>query len=298
MHEQKQPLVSVLMPVRNAGSFFVEAIESIRSQTHLNWELICIDDCSTDISWKILKLYRDTDKRIKIYRNKTKMGIGYCLNRAILLASGAYIARMDADDISLPDRFAKQITLLKNPNLVACGGQAAIIDNDGEVFAYKKFPTQSKKLYKMIMQVVPLQHPILMAKSAVFKTYRYREDLPTAEDVDMLFYLLSKGDLANVDSVIYKYRKSMRSNGYHNVKQTFYITFFTRFVAMKKYGYEPTLSGVLLSLLQFMAVTFLPNKGVVAMFEAIRFEPPFWQKPLSVLNVKHLFVRFFQPALR
>lgn len=281
----KQPFVSVIMPVYNAGDFLVEAIESIRLQTHSNWELICIDDSSTDDSLTILENYQKLDKRIKVYRNKTNKGIGYSLNRALKLAKGSLIARMDADDISLPDRFAKQVgLLLKRPTVVACGGQAAMIDRKGIIFAYKRFPTESKKLYEMIMRMVPIQHPIIMAKASSLKKYRYNEYVTTAEDVDMLFYLLNKGALSNVDSVIYKYRKSDTSNGYHNVKKTFYITFMNRFRAIEKYSYAPTVKGVLITLGQFLLVSVLPNKLVVNLFEAFRYEPPLWKKPLITLT--------------
>ena len=131
--------------------------------------------------------------------------------------------------------------------------------------------------------MVPIQHPILLARASVFKKYRYIEALTTAEDVDMLFYLLSQGDLGNVDTVIYKYRKSETSNGYHNVKKTFTITFFSRFKAIITYGYRPTVSGVITTLIQYPIVLMLPSKFVVKAFEAFRLQPPFWKRPFLFL---------------
>ena len=268
------------MPVRNAGSFLVEALLSMQNQSYDNFELICIDDASTDGSYKTLKEFARKDNRIRIYRNVVKKGIGASLNIAIRLAKGAYLARMDADDISLPNRLKKQVELLeKHPTLVACGGQAAMIDYKGRIFGYKRFPTDCNKLYPMIMRMIPLQHPILMARARVFKQYRYNEQAATAEDVDMLFYLFSKGHVSNVDQVIYKYRKSSRSNGFHDVKKTFYITFMNRFRAIEKYGYNPTISGIMITLLQFLVVTLLPQKAVVSAFEFFRYERD-WKKML------------------
>jgi len=284
----KQPLISVLMPVYNAGEFLVEAIESILAQTYENWELICIDGGSKDNSLKILKEYAKKDPRIKLIKNGQHKGIGHSLNLAIPQAKGDYVARMDADDVSLSNRFEEQIKLLKeNPNLVACGGQAEMIDKNGNVFAEKRFPTDPKKLRELIMKMIPLQHPILMARSYVFKKYRYLENLPTAEDVDMLFYLLSQGDLGNVDTIVYQYRKASNSNAYLNVKKTFYITFQTRFKAIKKYCYRPTIAGILISMAQFILISLLPSKLVVSLFEALRYYYP------SVLKPK----LSFQPAL-
>jgi len=289
---KKQPLISVLMPVRNASEFLPEAIQSIRKQTHTNWELLCVDDGSTDGSYKILRQYQSIDRRIKIYHNGTKKGIGYSLNKALRHAQGDYIARMDADDISLSNRFTKQISLLKrSPGVVACGGQIAMIDPKGTIFAYKRFPTQSSKLHDMIMRMIPLQHPLLMAKAEVLKNYRYQTDVPTAEDVDMLFYLLSRGKLRNVGTVIYQYRKSDTSNGYHSVKKTFYITFANRFAAIKKYHYQPRIWGLCTSLIEYVVVSVLPSKVIVALFEAIRYEPPLWKR----VSFRPIALRFIKP---
>ena len=266
------------MPVHNAGSFLREAVESIRSQTHTNWELIAIDDGSTDDTHSTLRQLAKHDERIVILTNKKKTGIGYSLNKGLKQANGAYIARMDADDVSHPHRFVQQLRLLnKHPEIIACGGQVEMIDGKGNVFAYKKFPTESDSLYSMIMQMVPLQHPVLLARASVMKKYKYREDLSTAEDVDMLFYLLQHGKLSNVNSFIYQYRKSDMSNGYHNVKKTFFITFGSRVEAIVKYGYKPTFVGLMVSAIQFALVSVLPSKMVVRMFESLRFDPPQWR---------------------
>ncbi len=279
------------MPVRNAGNFLVQAIESIRSQTHQNWELLCVDDGSTDISPLLLKSFAKFDKRIRIITNRKNRGISYSLNRGIRQAQGAYVARMDADDISLPQRFKEQLAFLEAHNdIVACGGQALMIDPVGRAFAYKRFPTDPTVLSAMIMRMVPLQHPILMARAVVMKKYRYNESLTTAEDVDMLFYLLSKGKIANVKNVIYKYRKSDFSNGYHNVKKTFLITFTGRFAAISKYGYKPTLGGLVTTFAQFALVSLLPEKLIVKIFESFRYEPPLWKQPfLLTSNILSVF---------
>src|ERR1035437_771680 len=96
---KKQSLISVIMPVYNASEYLSKAIESILWQTHTNWELICVNDGSTDNSLSILKAFAKKDKRIKVFSNKTKRGIGYSLNKALKVTKGKFIARMDADDI-------------------------------------------------------------------------------------------------------------------------------------------------------------------------------------------------------
>ena len=153
-----------------------------------------------------------------------------------------------------------------------------MIDRSGNIFAYKTFPTNPDKLYRMIMKVVPIQHPILMAHGRIMKNYKYPENVSTAEDVDLLFYLLKYGQLSNVNSIIYHYRKADSSNGYHNVKKTFYTTFKIRFLAMQKYGYRPHASGIFISSLEFIVVSLLPARAIVKLFEIMRFEPPFWSR--------------------
>lgn len=279
MKNEKYPLVSILIPVYNAGNFIVEAIESIRNQTYQNWELICVNDFSTDNTQDILNNYQKIDSRIKVYKNTKRKGIGFSLNLGLQYANGQLIARMDADDISLPDRISKQMEFLtKNRQAVACGGQVAMIDDKGEIFAYKHFPTDSAVLYEMIMKLIPIQHPTIMVRSKIFKDYKYNTDLATAEDVDMIFYLLSKGKISNLEDIIYKYRKHNNSNSYKNIKRTFYTTFLARFDAIRKYGYRPSLKGVTISVLELIIVALLPSKMILGIFEAVRFYPPLVNK--------------------
>lgn len=275
----RKPLISVIMPVRNAGAFLVESIESIRNQTYQNWEFVIIDDASCDTTPDILKQYVKKDKRITVIRNEVNKGISHSLNTALQLARGEFIARMDGDDISKKDRFEKQLTFLqKNPYVIAVGGQAEMIDEKGVVFAYKRFPANPHMLYRMIMRAVPIQHPILMARAGIFKKYRYDETLKTAEDVDMLFYLLSQGIISNVDDYIYRYRKTDMNNGHHNVKKTFEITFKSRFESMRKYGYTPNAVDLLITFIQYALVMVLPAKLVVGLFEALRLQSAPWEQ--------------------
>ena len=109
MKPRENPLISVLIPVYNAELFIGESISSILNQTYTNWELIIIDDGSNDNSASIIG--NITDPRIHFHKQENS-GMGSALNKAILLANGKYLARQDADDISLPERFEKQIDFL------------------------------------------------------------------------------------------------------------------------------------------------------------------------------------------
>lgn len=260
------------MPVKNAGKFIGSAVESVCRQTYKNWEMIVVDDGSVDETGNILSKFAKKDKRIRVITNNASKGIGASLNSAIDLANGKYIARMDGDDISLPRRFSTQVEYLdRNSRIVAVGGQAEMIDGEGEIFAFKHFPTDSKILREMIMWVVPMQHPIMMVRAHVYKKCRYDESFKTAEDVELMIQLLKYGEIGNVPEVVYQYRKADTSNGYHNLKQTFYLTMLGRLHGIIKHGYKPSAKGVLLSLTQLVIVSLLPAKWIVRLYESRRF---------------------------
>lgn len=106
------PKVSIVMSVYNGGSYLQESVDSILNQTFINFEFIIIDDCSQDDSWALLTNYAIRDRRIRLLRNPQNMGLTKSLNKGLNLAQGEYIARQDADDISMPTRFEKQVAWL------------------------------------------------------------------------------------------------------------------------------------------------------------------------------------------
>ncbi len=270
-----QPLVSIIMPVYNAGDYLVEAIESIRNQTYKHWELLCVDDGSTDESWKILKKYKKKDDRIRIYRFPKNKGLAYALNTAITKIRGQFVARMDADDISLPQRLEKQRKYLEeNKEIVAVGTQVKLIDNNGHFIGYKTFPQNPQKLYQMMMTMMAIQHPTLMTYSKLIKKCRY-ENHTTAEDVSMFFKLLQYGKFSNTKEVLFKYRVRKNSNSLKNPKKTFYLTLKSRIKAVLKWNYHPTIKGILINFCQFLLISLLPNNLIIFIYEWIRFK----QKP-------------------
>jgi glycosyltransferase involved in cell wall biosynthesis len=284
--KQKEPLISVIIPVKNAGKFVGAAIQSILDQTYKNWEMIVVDDGSTDETGKILKRFARKDPRIIVITQKESKGIGASLNLALTKSKGKFIARMDGDDISLPNRLETQVAFLqKHSQIVAVGGQAEMIDGDGEIFAYKHFPTNQKILREMIMWMVPIQHPVMMARANVYNKCKYDESYQTAEDVEMFMQLLRYGEFGNVPEVVYQYRKADTSNGYHNLKQTFYLTILGRWQGIVKHGYRPSLKGVVLSLTQLLVVSLLPAKLIVRLYESRRFLWLVSQKLVSKLSL-------------
>ncbi|MDF9844974.1 MULTISPECIES: glycosyltransferase [unclassified Paenibacillus] len=162
------PNLSVLMPVYNASRFLRQAVESILCQSYTDFELIIIHDGSTDNSLEILSHF--TDPRIKLIDNPVNCGIVTCLNRGFAAASGAYIARMDADDYSLPDRFKAQLEFMNlHPDIGVCGTQYRIIGEAKAESLIPKLPTDPDLLACTLLFHCCLAHPAVMMRRHVLE---------------------------------------------------------------------------------------------------------------------------------
>ena len=127
-----QPKISVVMSVYNGTPYLRECIESILNQTCKDFEFIIIDDGSSDNTWKILTEYANQNQQIKLFKNEENIGLTKSLNKGLKLAGGEYIARQDADDVSLPDRFELQTRFLDaHLEVGALGSSAEVIDEQG-----------------------------------------------------------------------------------------------------------------------------------------------------------------------
>ena len=224
---KKQPFVSVVMPVYNAGDFLVEAIESILCQTYKNIEFIMIDDASTDNSWEIMKTYQERyPDIIRISQNRTNLKQAATVEQAMRLARGAFIARMDADDIALPSRLEKQLMyLLTHKDVIAVGGQCALINTEGYIIGEKRFPLTFTDVYRYIFEFIPLQQPTLMIAQERIPHFVefYNPDLSPVEDVEMLFRLFRFGKVENLADTVLLYRIHDHNSSRMNLKKSFFI---------------------------------------------------------------------------
>ena len=252
------------MPVFNGEKYLQTAIDSILSQTLTDLEFIIIDDYSTDSTPKILKKIQD--KRVKIYRNPSNLGVAGSLNRALTLAKGKYVARMDADDISAPTRLQKQLEFLEsNPSAVACGVQVDIIDAQNRTTGTRFFPQSATSCHDYLMLSSPILHPTLMARASIYKKIGYTAKYKTAEDWDLYFKLLKFGQLQNLSDTLYSYRQIFGSNGFKNIKKAFILITRIRLQAIKN-GYQPAWLMLLSNLIQALVVFLLPEKFVFRLF--------------------------------
>ena len=202
-----KPKVSVIMPVYNTDRYITSAIDSVLSQTLIDFEFIIIDDGSTDSTQSIINSY--SDNRIRYIKNSSNKGLVYSLNKAISLCRGIYIARMDADDINLPERFAKQVKYLEQHSDVIMLGTAV------EYFGNTEFKTDlsniqyDEEIRVNLITKASFFHPTVMFKAEVlYKNLdlRYNANKVHVEDYDLWIKMLKYGKLANLNEVLLKYR--------------------------------------------------------------------------------------------
>lgn len=203
------PLVSVIIPVYNAERFVESAVRSIMNQTYTNLEILVTDDCSTDGSFEILQRLASEDSRITLYRNEANLKIVGTLNSLVAAASGKYIARMDADDISLPKRIEKQVAFLEsNPDYTLCGTNAWHIDENGRRIGRSCLPESFEENKFFLQFYSTFYHPTVMLRSEIYKQNLYDEKFLYAEDYELwarlVFEKSAKG--ANIKENLFKYR--------------------------------------------------------------------------------------------
>ena len=199
------PRVSILMPVYNAEQYLVQAIDSIINQTFTDWELIIINDGSTDHSKTIVS--RFTDLRIRYYENESNLKLIKTLNKGIDLCQGEYIARMDADDIAMPDRLQIQVDFMdKHPLHIMCGTNAHIIDNDGNKTGYIRNLTDNDFLQINLLFSDPFIHPSMLIRREILETNRYDEYYKHVEDYELWCRIAPLGQVANIDKDLLQYR--------------------------------------------------------------------------------------------
>jgi glycosyltransferase involved in cell wall biosynthesis len=197
------PKISVIMPVYNCQLFVKEAVESILVQTFTDFEFLIIDDCSTDQTREIIDSY--SDRRIQFIKKPKNTGYTDSLNFALKMAKGKYIARMDGDDVSLPNRFEKQVEFLENnTDIVVCGSWFLDIKTKN-IFKYPEF---SNDICISLIRKNVIVHPVVMIRRNVLTDNNlfYDKDFEPAEDYHLWCRLLDFGKLHNLQEPLIEYR--------------------------------------------------------------------------------------------
>ena len=200
------PLISVTMPVFNGEEHLSECIESVLSQTYSDFEFIIVDDASTDTTAQILEEFEAKDKRIKIITHKVNQKQTVAANTACKHAKGKYIARMDADDIALPNRFMKQITFLEENNQIGLlGSWVDIIDNNGNFLKmWRTNPTNQFLNWNLLFGSSFAHSSVMMKRECLEQVGFYK--LHQAEDYDLWSRLSRITNIANLPEVLQQKR--------------------------------------------------------------------------------------------
>lgn len=186
--------ISVVMAVHNGEQFLKGTLDSVLSQTMPDFECIVINDFSQDRTSEILKEYSSKDSRIKVYDNEVNLKLAKSLNKGIALASGKYIARLDADDICLKNRFEAQLAFMESHPEIDVSSCKFFSLREGVLTpSYCGRKTDSGTTAAMMLFFCPLLHPGVIAKAEVLKSFEYNPERTCSEDYDMWTRMTEKG---------------------------------------------------------------------------------------------------------
>ncbi|OGH23348.1 MAG: hypothetical protein A2958_00280 [Candidatus Levybacteria bacterium RIFCSPLOWO2_01_FULL_38_13] len=226
--KDEKPLVSILLPVHNAGAHLFECLKSIKTQSYRNIEILSLDDFSNDDSYKILRDFARKDKRFKVKRNVKRYGIGTTLNRLIKKAKGAFIAFMDDEDIAAKDKIKKQLLFLKeNPNVAALGTQCYFLGRNGKRVGKSRFPLENGQIYSSPLHGISMQFETVMINRSLLPKdiLKFHTRGNPFIYSDIFLKLLPYGKVANIKNYLHYHRnhpseyfKDLRKNPVHFMK--------------------------------------------------------------------------------
>ena len=204
------PKISVVMSVYNGEKHLREAVDSILNQTFTDFEFIIINDGSTDKTKKILESF--SDPRIRLFHQEN-IGLTKSLNIGLKNSKGDFIARMDADDISHPDRFYEQVAYLEQNHAIGLlGTQYAVIDDNGKDFGTVRNPIKNSEIKDILLVINTFCHgAVMFRKELLHIVGYYREKFLCAQDYDLWLRFAEHTEVSNLDSVLYKLRRSINS---------------------------------------------------------------------------------------
>lgn len=244
--QNNNPKVSVIMSSYNGQKYLKQAIESILNQTFSDFEFLIVNDSSTDTTPQILQEYANKDNRIKIINNENNLGLTKSLNKALSIAKGKYMARMDDDDISAPNRLEKQLSFVQhNPDVALCGTLAVVVNDKREKIAEKVLPTIHNDIKKKLLFNNQFIHTSLFFKRELGL---YNESFQRAQDYEFVLRIASKYQVANLNEYLVKWTAREGSLSFSGTKQQ-RCAIKARWWAITKYGY-PKFKGLLHILLR------------------------------------------------
>ena len=233
------PKVTVLMPVYNAGKFLREAVDSILRQSFTGFEFLIIDDGSTDDSQSIIRSYDDS--RIRFVQNESNLGVALTLNKGLSLAQGQYIARMDGDDVSEPERLYKQVDFLENKKkLGLCGSW--ILNFNSKVRYVDRFPVGEDCIKASIILRNPIAHPTVMMRTEMFRKHglEYDPNCLAAQDYELWARCVNYFPIDNIQEPLLRFRINEGGITHTRFKDANKHALFIQHHELNKLGIEVT----------------------------------------------------------
>lgn len=219
------PKVSIIMGAYNAEKTIENCIQSVLNQTYSNWEFIICNDCSSDRTLEVLERFATEDERIIVLNNESNLRLARSLNRCLSVATGEYVARMDADDEALPERLEKQVKFLaEHPEYAVVGSNMILFDETGEKGIRKvtEYPDKSLLLYD-----TPFAHPTIMMRKSVYDSlggYTTDKKVVRAQDLELWFRFYHAGYTGyNMQEPLHRYREDVHDYKKRNLKAAIVI---------------------------------------------------------------------------
>ena len=199
------PVVTVFMAVFNGEAYIAESIKSILAQSFTDFELLIVNDGSTDRTLGVIEQFNDP--RIRVLQNESNKGLAFTRNRGLREARGQYIAILDSDDIALPERLEVQVDFMNaHLKIAICGGQAFLIDTSGRQTGALNVPSGTRNMAQHLVLHNILINSTLMIRTSAMKEVGGYRDLAPAEDYDLSFRISLKHEIANLDRILIAYR--------------------------------------------------------------------------------------------
>jgi len=234
--DESQPRVTIALPVYNGAATLAVAVRSIVMQTFSNWELIILNDASTDHSLDVMRSF--DDPRIRLVEGDRNIGLSARLNMAVDMARGEYFARMDQDDISFPERLRKQLDYLhQHPDIDLLATSTIPFRGDGEPLGRLPVPMVHEKICARPYNGFHMPHPTWMGRTAWFRSYRYDSSADGAEDQHLLLRSYQESRFACLEEPLLAYHEGSRPlKKMLRARRIFTRVYIRHFLQEKRYG--------------------------------------------------------------
>ncbi len=259
---KNEPLVSILVATYNSSEYISDCLNSLLDQTYNNIEIVVCDDASTDNTVDIVNELKKIESRIQLFVNEKNLGITLNMNNGIHNCNGKYIAILDGDDWSYPERIAKQVKVMEDdPEIVLCSSFMQICDENLNPVTTRKYPLSDNDIRKAMVRYNPISHPGSMWRAETLKkTSLYNNHFPIARDYDLIVRISEFGKYQNIPEVLIKYRVRNDSETAKRIRQTQWYSFYIQMKAHFEYGFPLKMGDIFFITARIISTIILPAK--------------------------------------